>query len=158
MKHYNIGGKYFNEMNFEEAAIEMEKSLEYIPQDVDAMDCLNRCLYKLKRFDECYDVAYEGYLVSLRDRDFRFYDMFCYNIANIFYNNKNYEKALSFFGKALEAKPDDVDYLYFVAACYRNLGNFKEAFEFFKIAHQKAPDDQQITEQLNLCESMIKNF
>ncbi len=149
--HYNIGAKYFNEMNFEAAAEEMQISLDLIPQDLDTMDVLNRCLYKLKRFDECYDVAYSGYMVSLRDHDYRFIDMFCYNLANLFYNSQQYEKALKYYHCASYYKPEDTDYLYFIAASYRNMGNYNKAAQYFNRVLELDPDDQSAKEQFVIC-------
>ena len=151
MKHYNIGAKFFNEMNYEEAAKEMMIALNYIPQDLDTMDVLNRCLYKLKKFDECYDIAYEGYLISCRDHDYRFFDMFCYNIANILYNSNRCEEALKFYRYASIHSPEDTDYLYFIGACYRNLGRYEDAITYFRKVLDINPDDQGATEQLALC-------
>ena len=157
IEHYNLGGKYFNEMNFEEAANEMRIALSYIPQDLDAMDVLNRCLFKLKKYDDCIEVAHEGYLICCRDRDFRFYDMFCYNLGNCYYNMKDNETALKYYQQALNTKPYDIDYLYFVAACHRNLGNFEKALELFQIANKIAPDDKSIAEQIAICKANSKS-
>ena len=156
LDHYNIGAKYFNEMNFEEAAKEMQISLDLIPQDLDTMDILNRCLYKLKRFDECYDVAYAGYMISCRDHDYRFIDMFCYNVANILYNSQRYEGALRFYLCASYYKPEDTDYLYFTAATYRNMGKFSKAVEYFNKVVEIDPNDQAAKEQLMFCYKKMK--
>ena len=155
MEHYNIGAKYFNEMNFEEAARQMQIALNYIPQDLDTMDVLNRCLYKLKRFDECYEVAYNGYLISCRDHDYRFIDMFCYNVANIHYNSEQYDKALRYYHLASIYVPEDTDYLYFIGACYRNLGKYNDAVEYFQKVLEINPNDQGASEQLNICMSKL---
>ena len=143
-------------MKYEEAAKEIQIALYYIPQDVDALDILNRCLFKLKRFDECIEVAHEGYLICCRDRDFRFFDMFCYNLGNCFYNMKDNEQALKYYSMALDVKPYDVDYAYFVAACYRNLGNYEKALEYFQLAHKINPEDKNISEQIALCKSNLQ--
>ena len=153
--HYNIGAKYFNEMNFEEAVNEMQIALDYIPQDLDTMDVLNRCLYKLKRFKECYDVAYEGYLISCRDHDYRFFDMFCYNVANILYNSEQYEDALRFYQYASHHKPEDTDYLYFIGATYRNLGQYSKALEYFNKVIELDPNDQGAKEQYLFCQNKM---
>ena len=154
-KHYNIGGKYFNERNFEEAAKEMKLALDYVSDDLGAMDALSRCYFKLKRYDECYDICYEGFSLSQRLHDYRYFDMFCYNLGNILYNSKKFEKALEYYNHALNIKPDDVDYLYFVAACHRNLGRFEEAVPNFQKAHEINPEDKNITYQLAVCKARI---
>ncbi|MBR4570172.1 MAG: tetratricopeptide repeat protein [Candidatus Riflebacteria bacterium] len=151
IKHYNLGAKYYNEMNFEEAANEMQTALSYIPQDLDTMDILNRCLYKLKRFDECYDVAYAGYMISNRDHDYRFIDMFCYNLGNILYNTEHYEEALKYYHCASYHKPEDTDYLYFIAASYRNLGDYDKACMYFNKVADLDPNDQSAKEQFVYC-------
>ena len=151
IKHFNLGAKYYNEMNFEEAAKEMQTALSYIPQDLDTLDVLNRCLYKLKRFDECYDVAYAGYMISSRDHDYRFIDMFCYNLGNILYNTKHYEEALKYYHYASYYKPEDTDYLYFIAATYRNMGNYNKAAEYFNKVAELDPNDQSAKEQFVYC-------
>lgn len=156
-EHYNIGAKYFNEMNFEAAAKEMQISLDLIPQDLDTMDVLNRCLYKLKRFDECYDVAYAGYMVSLRDHDYRFIEMFCYNLGNILYNTKHYEEALRFYHHGSIHAPEDTDFLYFIGACYRNMGQYDKAIEYFRKVLAIDPDDNAASEQLAFCMDKINN-
>ena len=155
-KHYNLGGKYFNERKMEEAAKEMKIALSYIPEDLDALDVLNRCLFSLKRTDECMEVCYEGFLISRRDHDYRFFDMFCYNLANCFYNNKEYDKALVYFKHALEVKPQDTDYLYFTGACYKHLGEFEKAIDTFKIAHEIDPEDKGVTQQLAMCKGYLQ--
>ena len=144
-------------MNFEEAAKEMKIALSYIPQDLDTLDVLNRCLYKLKRFDECYDIAYEGYLISCRDHDYRFFDMFCYNLGNILYNTKHYEEALSFYHYGSIHAPEDTDFLYFIGACYRNMGQYDKAIEYFRKVLAIDPDDNAASEQLAFCMDKINN-
>ena len=156
-EHFNLGIKFFDEMKIEEATNEMQIALCYIPQDLDAMDILNKCLFKLKRYNECINVCREGYLICCRDRDFRYYDMFCYNLGNCFYNMNEYETALKYYLLALDSKPYDTDYLYFVGACYRNLGYFKEALEIFLIAQKTAPNDENITNQIAFCMNKLQN-
>ena len=155
MDHYNIGAKYFNELKFEEAAKEMRIALNYIPQDLDSLDVLNRCLYKLKRFDECYDVAYEGYLISSRDNDFRFIDMFCYNVGNILYNSQQYDRALRYYQLASIYVPKDTDYLYFIGACYQHLEKYGDAIEYFRKVLEINPNDKGASQQLDLCMSKL---
>lgn len=155
VNHYNIGANYFKEMQFEEAAKEMQIALSLIPQDIDTMDILSRCLYRLRRYDECYDVAYEGFMVCRRDHNYKYYDMFCYNLGNILYNTQRYEKALFFYEEALVKEPYDVDYLYFVGACHKHLNNFEEAVKYFQLAHKVNPDDESIIQQLNFCKDKL---
>ncbi|MBQ3643633.1 MAG: tetratricopeptide repeat protein [Candidatus Riflebacteria bacterium] len=151
LDHYNIGAKYYNELNFEAAAKEMMIALDLLPQDLDTLDVLNRCLYKLERYNECYDIAYSGYLTSLRDHDYRFIDMFCYNLGNILFNSKQYEKALKYYKYASFYKPEDTDYLYFIAASYRNLGDYNKACMYFNKVVELDPDDSAAKEQFVLC-------
>ena len=150
-KHFNIGAKFFNERNCEEAAKEMKLALSFIPQELEALDVLQRCLFGLKKYDECYDIAYEGYLVSCRDHDYRFYDMFCYNIANILYNSKKNQEALKFYKLASDQKPDDKDYLYFIGACYRNMGQYDKAIAYFQKVLELDSNDEGAKEQFSLC-------
>jgi tetratricopeptide (TPR) repeat protein len=155
-EHYDIGAQYFNAMNFEDAAKEMEVALSFVPQDLQALDVLNRALYRIKQYDRCFEVAHEGYLISLRDHDYRFLDMFCYNLGNILYNSGKPDEALKYYKCALNIKPYDTDYLYFVGACHRNLGDYVEALRIFNIAHNIDPEDKGIAEQLDFCMNKLK--
>lgn len=156
-KYFNRAIQFFFQVKNTIAAIkDLKIALRYLPQDIEALDLISRCYYNLKDYDETLKYAYEGYKVSLRDRDFHCMEMLCYNIANSYYNTGDNEKALDFYQKAHEQNPNDKDNLYFIGACYRNMKIYDKALEAFEKANKIDPEDEGIMQQIDLCKSMVK--
>jgi len=69
----------------------------------------------------------------------------CFNLANIFFENKNYEEALPYFVKMVENYPTDkmkaAGAAAGAAACHEQLGNRQEAGRFYKMAAELFPDE-----------------
>ena len=56
------------------------------------------------------------------------------------YVNKEYDKAISFYLKAIELKPDYAEAYYNLGLAYKNQGNLTKAIESYKKAIEVDPD------------------
>lgn len=156
-KHFNQAIQhFFYDKNPEAAIKELKLALKHISQDIESLDLLARCYYALKDYDNTYKCAHEGYVLSLRDRNFKCMEMLCYNIANCYYNNGDYKNAVVYYQQAHEQNGKDVDNLYFIGACYRNMQQYDKALKAFEEAQKLAPNDKDIAKQILLCKSHLK--
>jgi TolA-binding protein len=69
----------------------------------------------------------------------------CFKLANIYFQNKNYEKALQYFKIMIEQYPDDKMKLAASAAgagaCYEEMGNRAEAGRYYRMAADLYPEN-----------------
>ena len=94
-------------------------------------------------------------MISSIDNDYRFIDMFCYNVGNILYNSQQFDRALRYYQIASIYRPDDTDYLYFIGACYRGLEQYEDAIKYFQKVLEINPNDSGAYQQLDLCKSKL---
>ena len=67
-------------------------------------------------------------------------------IANCYKNLGSYRRAIEYFKKAVELKPDDTDSLYRMGILYNKLYMKEKALEVLKRAKEISPDDPAINE------------
>ena len=64
-------------------------------------------------------------------------------LGNICYEKKEYQKAIEYYEKALEIKPDKHEALNNMGVAYRNMGNHEKAIESYKKALEIKPDKHE---------------
>lgn len=72
-----------------------------------------------------------------------------YNLGTIYYNRKQYDKALDYFKKITDLYPFDYDGLHMYAWCNLQLGKKKEAKHLFEKALLNRPNDISASEGLS---------
>jgi tetratricopeptide (TPR) repeat protein len=69
----------------------------------------------------------------------------CFNLSNIYFDNKNYQEALPYFIRMIEDFPGDKMKVAAAAAgaaaCHEQMGNRQEAGRYYQIAAELYPDD-----------------
>ena len=81
-----------------------------------------------------------------------------YNIGLLYYETKNFEKALSHYSAAQECAPHDPDILFNYALCQKKLGKFQDAVLNFITFTSTYPDDPDGFYNLGNCHRELKKF
>jgi len=123
--YYLLGMAHYNLMDNALALENIQKSLEVLPDDLDALFYAGEILIKMERFKDALS-KFER-ITQLKEGDVYawFYSAVCHSQV------KDYKKAIDIYeGKVLELDPENIDALTNLAYCYRELGNNKKALEY----------------------------
>lgn len=139
----SIGSYYFDEGDFENALLYFLKILQY------NIEHLKPALYnniasvylKLKQYNRAFNYLFRGLKISknLRDKDRKIF--FLYNIGEAYKFQKDYDKAIDYYGRAAEAIEDINGYQYMKCLCLTQIGIVKCDLGEYKAAfmnYQKA--------------------
>jgi tetratricopeptide (TPR) repeat protein len=123
--YYWLGIAYYN-LKDESVAFEtLQKSLEILPDDLDALFYAGEILIKMKKYDDALN--YLRRITQLKEDDTYawFYTAVCHSQL------KDFNKAVDIYeNKVLALDPENIDALTNLAYCYRELGNNKKALEY----------------------------
>lgn len=123
--YYLLGMAHYNLKDDALALQNIQKSLEVLPDDLDALFYAGEIYIKMKKFKDALS-NFEK-ITRLKEDDVYawFYSAVCYSQL------KDYKKAIDIYeGKVLELDPENIDVLTNLAYCYRELGNNKKALEY----------------------------
>lgn len=123
--YYWLGIAYYNLKNDTVAFENLQKSLEVLPDDIDALFYAGEILIKMKKYNDALD--YFGKITQLKEDDTYawFYTAVCHSQL------KDFKKAIDIYeNRVLELDPENIDALTNLAYCYRELGNNKKALEY----------------------------
>jgi tetratricopeptide (TPR) repeat protein len=123
--YYWLSLTYRNLKNNELALQNLTKSLEYMPDDLDALFFTGELLITEKKYKEA--IGYFERVTALRADDLYawFYTGVCYQQL------KNYQKAIDIYeGEVLALDPNNIDAMTNLAFIYRELGNNKKSLEY----------------------------
>ncbi len=129
--YYLLGMAHYNLMDNALALQNVQKSLEVLPDDFDALFYAGEILIKMERFKDALS-NFER-ITQLKEDDVYawFYSAVCLSQL------KDYKKAIDIYeGKVLELDPENIDVLTNLAYCYRELGNNKKALEYLMKAQE----------------------
>ncbi|MFZ5630716.1 MAG: SpoIIE family protein phosphatase [Spirochaetota bacterium] len=153
--HDEHGGRIINEDEnlflsiVEEAAGDLQAIVRALEAQGEIMDDLS--LMRVERYREEHSIHrafdYSGVLQGVK-RDIRqgattkaiqrieaylqhdaFYPEAVKNLAQIYYQAKNYEKAANYAQDYLWLKPSDAEFVYFAALCFRRIRDFRRAID-----------------------------
>lgn len=90
-----------------------------------------------------YQCALDNYLLTVENKQVTPENSFQvdYRIGFAYFKLKMFDKAIIYFNKALEQKPDDLSALWDVAATYYNMEKYNEAKRYYLKAYQNATDE-----------------
>jgi tetratricopeptide (TPR) repeat protein len=131
MAYYLGGISQYNLKNNDAALSYIMKSLDLMPDDVDALFYAGELQVRANKFQEA--LAYFERVTKIKED--ALYSWFY--IAVIKMQLKDYKKAIDILeGKVLVLNPKFVDALNNLAFCYRELGNTKKALEYLQKAEK----------------------
>ncbi|MBA7515754.1 hypothetical protein ES705_07797 [subsurface metagenome] len=129
--YYRMGMAHYNLNNDSLALVNLFKSLEFMPDDSDALFYAGELLIKTEKYQEA--INYFGKLTQLKDDDFYawFYIAVCWTQL------KEYKKAAGIYeDKVLVSDPKNIDAMTNLAYIYREMGNNKKSFEYLMKAEK----------------------
>lgn len=129
--------------NFNESLAFYQKSMELMPYADEPRFGYIFPLSALGRWDEVISI-YERILENSHHNT-----KAMYNLGTIYYNRKQYDKALEYFKNITDLYPFDYDGLHMYGWCNLQLGKKKEARLLFEKALLNRPDDISAAEGLS---------
>jgi tetratricopeptide (TPR) repeat protein len=123
--HYWLSLTHRNQKNNERALAHLMKSLEYMPDDLDALFFTGELLIMEEKYEDA--ISYFERVTALRADDVYawFYTGVCHQQI------KNYQEAIDIYeGNVLTLDPDNIDAMTNLAFIYRELGNNKKSLEY----------------------------
>lgn len=138
---FNKAEELYNNDSFEEALALFEE-LWKEASDSDAALMFANCLKCLGKEDEATRVY--RYITEIDPM----WEAPLYNLAGIYYDRKEYEKAIELYSKAADADNNNGDAYFKLGECYRKLSNIDKAITYYKKAVEAA-------ENLYLFESLF---
>jgi len=125
---YYLGGmSYYNLENNESALNYILKSLDLLPEDLDALFYAGELFIRAAKYEEA--LGYFEKITELKPDDLYAW----FYIAVIHSQLKDYRKAIDLLeGEVLVRNPKFIDALKNLAFCYREIGNTKKALEYLQ--------------------------
>jgi tetratricopeptide (TPR) repeat protein len=131
MDEYNIGTKYLNEENYEEAEYHLLRAIEFDPEFVDALDHLGLTYRKEKKYDE----AELAYLKSIEIMPLNLVPYI--NLALVYRYQGKLNSAKDLLLKAYEIDKDEPEVFYGLGFVFYDAKYYAESIQYFKIALAK---------------------
>lgn len=100
-----IGKNNYKKENMDKALNTFEKNAIDYPNNSDLRFNLGNAFYKKGKYNE----ALKEYQIALNDKESKIQDKILHNMANIYFQNKDYENALSAYRKSLIKNPNNDD-------------------------------------------------
>lgn len=137
-----LGVIYIHQNNFRKAKLIYRKLLS-ITQKEPAYYCnYGRCLYGMGRIDEALE-AYENAIKLDATKSSRFI-----SAGQIYYEKKDFSKALFCFAKALDLEPQNIEYLRLVAELSEAVGDSERLHRSLKKIAELDPYDEKTKAKL----------
>ncbi|GHT64293.1 hypothetical protein FACS189451_11810 [Bacteroidia bacterium] len=145
-KELRKGNNDYKKEKYTEAEIAYRKALEMNARSTDAAYNLGNALYKQSKFPEAMQ-QYEAALSREKDRGMAAADF--HNVGNIFMSNKEYQKSVEAYKKALRLNPNDDETRYNLALAQKMLENQQQNQDKNKDQDKQDQnkDDQQKQDQ-----------
>lgn len=136
-KYIREGNKLYREEKFEEAEIKYRKSLERKPDNVAGQFNLANTLYRMGKYDEASAIldTLVGN-ISSKEKKAKIY----HNLGNNLLKNKDYERSIEAYKKAMKINSEDEDTRY-------NLAYAMEMLKQQKLQQQQQQNQKQDQQQ-----------
>ena len=158
LQHFENGQELYLKGKTNDALEEYSESLKYLPQRLETLYHLSKCLYLTENKQEAYKVNEEGFVVALRDRETFYLDYFSFMSGNRYYDNKEYDKAIFYFEHISDYNPTfkHKDVLFLIGVCNLLQHKIKEALAYFEESYKLDPDNEDLAKQIAKCKEMLK--
>lgn len=100
-----MGKNNYKKENMDKALNKFEKNAIDYPNNSDLRFNLGNAFYKKGKYNE----ALKEYQIALNDKESKIQDKILHNMANVYFQNKDYENALSAYRKSLVKNPNNED-------------------------------------------------
>jgi tetratricopeptide (TPR) repeat protein len=130
LTHLRLGAHYARMGKFDDAIEQLVLTEKLNPEDIKSRYLLALIYSTQKNFDKAAE-EYEVILKSLTDESPGSVDLYFY-LGQLYYAQREYEKAIVQFKKVLELHPQNAELLGFLGALYVEMDREDEAIEIFK--------------------------
>lgn len=125
-----LGADYARLGRLSEAISNLQKALEFDPQNVQARYLL-ALIYSTQRDYDRAAKEYEGILTSFAEAQPENLEIYGY-LAQLYYSQKQYDKAIQQFEAVLSIEPRNIEIMFLLGALYLEIDADEKAIELFK--------------------------
>ncbi len=162
-KQLDLGQKYLEEMNYEEAVVAFQAAIEIDPMSVDAYLGLVEVYIRTGEFDTALEYARNGYEATGAERLKEKMEMIesenkarelqkQLDLGQQYLEEMNYEEAAAAFEAAIEIDPMNVDAYLGLVEVYIRTGEFDTALEYAKKGYE-VTGDERLKEKIDMIKS-----
>ncbi len=145
VRNYAAGVKLSDERNYSQALSYFQKAAAEDPENAGYLGDLALTHYRLKNYDEAIK-AYERLLTLDADNE----GLYCNRLGNIYRDKKEYDRAESYYRRAIEKAPRlDISYNN-LALMLDNLGRRAEAVAVLEAGIAESEDRQGLEDTLSI--------
>ncbi|MFH1864189.1 MAG: tetratricopeptide repeat protein, partial [bacterium] len=141
----NLGDMYTRHKDYQKAIESLSKAIKLKPDYADAYHNLansQATLYSQEKNEEYLKLAIDNYFLAIKYNPLLWQSH--QNLGVIYFNIKQYDKAIEQLNKAIEINPSNLNLQYNLGIVYLNSDNTQKAKEIFSSILQKEPDNQTI--------------
>ena len=153
---YNIAVNQMNMENYELAQSVAAKVIEMDPEYVGAYTLMANIYMAQNINDQAAEYMKQAAVISQDASLYR-------NVAALYFESEDYEKAVEWYQKAAEIEPESVDNYYNMAVTYLRMKNNQGAFDAFARVAELEPDNvdaitwaSNLASQLDMPEESVK--
>ena len=122
----NMGDVFLKEKNYQKAITLYQTALEIYPELSSAYGNLAICYAQLGKADMAEDIIM-GLIERLPERDYIGYQ----NLGDMYFNQKEYDKARRFYQKSRRSHPFPAEVIKFIGFCSKELGEKEKALKYY---------------------------
>lgn len=145
----NLGDMYTRHKDYQKAIEVLSRAIQLKPGYADAYHNLassQTALYSQEKNEEYLKQAIDNYYLAIKYNPLLWQSH--QNLGVIYFNIKQYDKAVEQLNKAVEINSSNLNLQYNLGIIYLNSGDTQKAKEIFSSILQKDPDDQTVIEIL----------
>jgi len=155
---YELGFEYWAITKYKKSDECYKKAAELDPGNVKYISKLAGKYLEEKDEEKLSEVCKKGIEIASKQLSENPQDFYKLNdLGFLYYCEKNYGKALEYFGKASKIKPDEAPLWYLIGLMHRELKNYDEAIKNFKKALEIDPEYKNAKADLDEVIDELKN-
>jgi Tfp pilus assembly protein PilF len=158
-KQLDLGQKYLEEMDYEQAIVAFNKAIEIDPMSVEAYLGMVEVYIRTTDFEIALEYAEKGYEATGDERLKEKIDSIIavqlaeqLDLGNKYLEEMDYEQAIAAFNKALEIDPINADAYLGLVEVYIRTTDFETALEYAKKGYE-VTGDERLKEKIDMIES-----
>ena len=148
-KHLSFGQRYYKAKNFEDAEAQLQKSLEFNPQEGRAAYYLGRLYNDTERYDDA--VEWLNKAIELLSESKVSYKNSYYFLGQIHVYQENRAEAITAYEKLLTLNPKrerEIQYLHSLVSLSAEEENFEGALEYARRWGELEPDNPEVRDMI----------